>query len=206
MALYIARHGQTDWNRQRRYQSTSDVPLNDTGREQARKLGLLLKRRQIQFAHVWSSPLVRATETAEVILSLCSNDPAQVEIKLDPDLVEISLGKFEGKFADDLLTEFGAVFVNWRNSGFIDAAPAGESMREAVDRVQPAVSRARALARDSDVLLVAHQGANMAIKSALEGVLNTDRLNSHRQANDEIDVWDEKSGMIVERLTLAEFN
>jgi len=203
MALFIARHGQTDWNRQGRFQSTTDVPLNDTGREQAQLLGEQLRQRAIQFSRVWSSPRVRALETAEIIVSVAADNLTPADIQHDAALVELSLGHFEGRYADDLKLEYGDEFTEWQTSGFIDAAPGGESMQEAVSRVTPSVSRLRSLALQENVLLVAHQGANMAIKSALEGVLNVERLNHHRQANDEIDIWDEALGKIVERLTLS---
>jgi uncharacterized phosphatase len=63
--LYLVRHGETEWNRLRRIQGLTDIPLNDTGREQARRTGMLLTRRPI--ARVYASPLVRARETAELI-------------------------------------------------------------------------------------------------------------------------------------------
>ncbi len=63
--LYLVRHGETEWNRLRRIQGLTDIPLNDTGREQARRTGMLLTRRPI--ARVYASPLGRARETAEII-------------------------------------------------------------------------------------------------------------------------------------------
>src|SRR4051794_10846449 len=68
--LYLVRHGETDWNRQRRIQGLTDIPLNDTGREQARMTGLLLARRRFAGAHwdaVLTSPLSRAAETGAII-------------------------------------------------------------------------------------------------------------------------------------------
>lgn len=63
--LYLVRHGETDWNRARRIQGRTDIPLNATGREQARLTGMLLTRRPI--ARLVASPLSRARETAEII-------------------------------------------------------------------------------------------------------------------------------------------
>ena len=64
MKVYIARHGQTDWNIQHRAQGQSDVPLNETGRAQAKTLHDNIK--DIQFTAVYASPLNRAAETAQI--------------------------------------------------------------------------------------------------------------------------------------------
>lgn len=64
-SLYLVRHGETDWNAQRRIQGRTDIPLNETGRAQARTTGQLLARRS--WDGIYSSPLSRARETAEII-------------------------------------------------------------------------------------------------------------------------------------------
>lgn len=201
MALYIARHGQTDWNKQRRFQSSTDVPLNDTGRRQAQALAKLLMQRSVVFSNVWSSPLQRAMQTAHFLID--SHDPTPAVVA-EPDFVELGLGEFEGKFADDLDQQYGDVFRDWQRGAFVDAAPGGESMQQAIDRVSPALTSIRRLSTSHDVLIVAHQGANMAIKSALEGELSVQRLSQHRQSNDEIDIWDEKLGRVIERLSVEQ--
>src|SRR5271167_231879 len=65
--FYIVRHGQTDWNVEKRIQGCTDIPLNDRGREQAFELGKKLK--DVDFAFCFSSDLQRAAETARIILS-----------------------------------------------------------------------------------------------------------------------------------------
>ena len=85
MELYIIRHGKTDWNKECRFQGAKDIPLNEEGREAARKLGERLK--DIHFDAVFSSPLSRAYETACII--------ARSAEKCDL-LTEISFGEFEG--------------------------------------------------------------------------------------------------------------
>lgn len=66
MMLYIVRHGETDWNRLRRVQGHTDIPLNDYGRHLARETAEGMKDIQIDLAY--TSPLRRAEETAEIIL------------------------------------------------------------------------------------------------------------------------------------------
>lgn len=204
MALYIARHGQTDWNLQRRFQSTTDVPLNEHGRSQATALADLLNQRRITFSEIYSSPLQRAMSTAEILIAGATAARSTPTITAEPSFIELSLGEFEGRYADDLKNDFGDVFTVWQASGFIDAAPGGESMQQAVQRVTPVLTRIRRECIDADVLIVAHQGSNMAIKSALEGELSVERLVAHRQGNDEIDIWDERQSQLVERLKPAD--
>ena len=72
MTLYLARHGQTEWNHSARIQGREDIPLNDTGRIQAQRLGEGL--RELGIERIWSSPLSRAQETARTIASICHID------------------------------------------------------------------------------------------------------------------------------------
>jgi 2,3-bisphosphoglycerate-dependent phosphoglycerate mutase len=85
--LYLVRHGQTDWNVEKRFQGQTDIPLNDTGREEARKLSDQLKGEV--FDAIYSSDLKRATETASLI-TLCKP-------KTDARLRERHFGHWEGK-------------------------------------------------------------------------------------------------------------
>ena len=88
--LYLVRHGETEWNRQRRIQGLTDIPLNDTGREQARLTGTLLTRRPI--TRVVASPLGRARETAQII----SAELGLGEPQLHDAFVERNYGAAEG--------------------------------------------------------------------------------------------------------------
>ena len=103
--LYLVRHGQTDWNLQRRIQGSTDIPLNDTGREQAARAGRLLARRHWDV--LASSPLSRAYETAEIIgadIGLGSFGPPEIEIV--PELVERAYGDAEGLTDSELQRRF----------------------------------------------------------------------------------------------------
>lgn len=90
--IYIVRHGQTDWNKVGRMQGRTDIPLNETGREQAREVGEKLKG--IEFDKVFSSPLKRAYETAKII----TNKP----IEIDERLIERCCGELEGKTKNEI--------------------------------------------------------------------------------------------------------
>lgn len=90
MLLYLVRHGETDWNAARRIQGRTDIPLNDRGRQQARRAGDLLSRRQ--WDAVITSPLSRAAETGAIIAERLSL-PAPTS---DDRLVERDYGEAEG--------------------------------------------------------------------------------------------------------------
>lgn len=98
--LYLVRHGETDWNLARRIQGKTDVPLNDTGREQARRTGRLLSRRQ--WDRVVSSPLVRAAETADIIAA----ELGLGEVERILDIAERNYGEAEGLTTEELAERF----------------------------------------------------------------------------------------------------
>ena len=87
--IYIIRHGQTQLNKAHVLQGRSDYPLNDVGISQAQEAKARLDQEQIQFDHIFSSPLIRAIQTAE-ILAPCH------AIKIDDRLIEMDYGPYEG--------------------------------------------------------------------------------------------------------------
>lgn len=93
--FYLVRHGQTDWNAQKRLQGSADIPLNDTGRREAAHLSE--KLRELTFEACFSSDLQRASETAQILSATHS-----LNVGLDPRLRERSFGLFEGLFASEL--------------------------------------------------------------------------------------------------------
>jgi probable phosphoglycerate mutase len=121
--LYLVRHGETDWNLNRRIQGSTDIPLNDTGRAQAVRAGRLLARRS--WDGIFASPLSRAMETASIIageLGLAAPGPI-------PALVERNYGLAEGMTDREVSRSFpGATPV-----------PGRESRAEVADRVMPAL-------------------------------------------------------------------
>lgn len=99
--LALVRHGQTDWNRQRRIQGSSDIPLNDTGRAQARGAGALLARRR--WHGIYASPLSRAMETARIIAAETGLTDAPSPV---PGVAERAYGQAEGLTGEEILTRF----------------------------------------------------------------------------------------------------
>ncbi len=89
MEIFLVRHGETEWNRQRRLQGRTDIPLNDAGLAEARKAAKAL--RDVRFDRIFTSPLQRARKTAEII-----RGSREIPIKAEPLLIEVSFGIGEG--------------------------------------------------------------------------------------------------------------
>lgn len=121
--LYLVRHGETDWNRERRIQGSTDIPLNDTGRIQARRAGSLLARRD--WDGILSSPLSRAYETASII----AGQVGLAEPQTLDDIAERSYGEAEGLTDRQLSHRFPKG----------SEVPGRESRGEVASRVIPAL-------------------------------------------------------------------
>jgi broad specificity phosphatase PhoE len=96
--IYLARHGQTDWNVERRMMGQTDIPLNEFGRTQAQTLGKKISGLKID--HIFSSDLLRTKETAEIV-----NKFINVDISLDKRLREINYGNIIGKVITEVSDE-----------------------------------------------------------------------------------------------------
>jgi probable phosphoglycerate mutase len=129
--LYFVRHGETDWNRERRLQGQHDIPLNDLGRAQAQRCGEIMRelltrsgQSARQFDYV-SSPLSRARETMELMRDAIGLDPEAYHT--DARLMELSFGRWEGfTFAELQAREAQALKARERDKwGFV--LPGGES-------------------------------------------------------------------------------
>ncbi len=102
VTIYFIRHGETDWNAQSRYQGQADIPMNETGRAQARRNGEALRSLLPGIAHCSyvASPLLRARETMEIVRGAMGLEPSSYA--LDPRLKEIHYGDWQGILAKDL--------------------------------------------------------------------------------------------------------
>ncbi len=127
MTLYVIRHGQTDWNAERRLQGQRDIDLNDIGREQARVNGLtlaaLLGDEALNFDYV-ASPLARTRATMEIARAAMGLPPE--DYRTDDRLVEVSFGAWEGSTLKELKITQPERLVE-RNTGKWDFIPPGEN-------------------------------------------------------------------------------
>ena len=184
--LLLARHGRTDWNRTFRYQGTTDVPLDDGGREQARRLGLRLRREPL--VRIVTSPLVRAVETASLV---GSSFPEAPRTTYSPQLAELDFGLWEGLTVAEVMERHGERYRAWREDPLSVEPPGGESFLDAVDRVGKALSPL--LHGDEGTYLVVCHGGT--IRAALVSLLRLPpdlvwRIRQDNCALTAVDVWD----------------
>jgi broad specificity phosphatase PhoE len=155
VTLFLARHGETDWNAAGRWQGQTDVPLNARGREQAREVALRLRPEGIRA--IASSDLLRARATAEVVaaeLGLAVNH-------LDTALRERRFGCFEGLTREEVAARHPESWARYlADPG--PAPPGGESRDELIGRLLPAVASAAARL-PGPLLVVMHGGAMRAL-------------------------------------------
>ena len=159
--IFLARHGESDWNVEKRFQGHSDRPLTERGREQAHALADLLASEKIDA--VYTSPLSRALETAEIVAARAGLEPVAL-----PELREVDTGSWSGLSRVDVEARFPEGFARWRSggSGWED----GETYQQMAERV---IGARRTIAEDhadGRVLIISHGGPIRAIHAAAEGV------------------------------------
>ena len=149
--IILIRHWETEWNRLRRFQGRSDIPLNQKGNEQACALALALKNETIMAIH--SSPLVRAIETASHIGKFHPSTPLIKE----SGLIEMDLGDFEGMEAQHWALHHQDFRKTWEKDPANLSMPGGESLQEVQHRAVDTLNRISELyAPDCTLLICSH--------------------------------------------------
>jgi broad specificity phosphatase PhoE len=159
--IHLARHGETDWNRELRWQGHSDVALNARGREQARSLAAAVAG--MGFAAVYSSDLRRAAETAELVA-----ERLQLPVRMDPGLRELDIGSWEGFTLAELDSRVPHAVARWERDRE-QAWEGGESHEEMAARVLEAIRTIAARHNGEEVLVVSHGGPIRALKVLAAG-------------------------------------
>ena len=154
--IILVRHGETDWNREGRYQGKRDIPLNDRGREQAAQLATALSG--MAFDAAWSSQLSRAADTAKAVLA--GGGP---QLQLDPGLAEIDHGEWEGLLADEVAGRWPGLLKAWREAPETVDMPGGENLAAVQSRAVAAIERIVAAHSGGLVLVAAHDAVNRAL-------------------------------------------
>ena len=149
--LILIRHGETDWNRELRFQGHIDVPLNDMGHEQARRLGLRLAGETVQ--HLVSSDLMRAQQTAAP-----AAQQLQLPVVTTVTLREQHFGIVEGLRADEIQAQHPRAWEAWLEFREEHAMPEGESARDFHARIVGALGAIAAQHVGQRVLVVTHGG------------------------------------------------
>ncbi|MET0560240.1 MAG: histidine phosphatase family protein [Gaiellaceae bacterium] len=159
--IVLVRHGETDWNRENRFQGRADPPLNDTGREQARELAAVLCTES--FAAAYTSPLRRAAETAAILAGVLG-----VGAVPDGSLMEVDVGSWSGLTRTEVEARFPAGFARWLEYGH--GWDDGETYGELGARVVSGLVDIAARHPEDVVLAVTHGGPIRSALAAAEGV------------------------------------
>jgi 2,3-bisphosphoglycerate-dependent phosphoglycerate mutase len=174
--IYLARHGQTSWNAEKRLQGWTDTVLNETGEEQAKSLGRLI--RGIPIRRIYCSTLARSQRTAEIVSA------GKIPITRMPELREQSFGKFAGKYLDGrdpaIIEEYER-----RSADPKDSLDGGESLDQLYARVKTGLDKILQQQTKGAILIVGHGGTNTQILRALLN-LSAEQSQKIDQANDEL--------------------
>ena len=193
--IYLVRHGETDWNLARRIQGSTDIPLNDTGRQQAAATGRLLARRDWDL--IVTSPLARARETAQIIARE-TGMPAPVELDT---IVERQYGAAEGLDYEQIAERFPD-----------DAPVPGRESREAVvERALPAIVGLAEQNPGAAIIVVSHGGVIRSILTAVapdntairDGRIRNGSVHSFRHTDGTLDLIAFDDPIDVESLDCA---
>jgi broad specificity phosphatase PhoE len=159
--LYLARHGQSDWNAETRWQGHADRPLTELGRRQAGQLADRLA--DVPLAAVYSSDLERARATAEAVAG-----PRGLAVVPLADLREIDVGSWSGLTRAEAEERFPAAYLRWAEGG--QGWDDGETYEQMTDRVVRAVVGIGARHPGESVLVVAHGGPIRALHATALGI------------------------------------
>jgi len=160
-ALFLLRHGPTEWTAARRLQGRSNIPLSEAGRSMVE--AWQVPERAVHGEWI-SSPLSRSTETAEILRRYYR--PAG-DLLIEPRLAEMSFGEWEGQTLSELRSIHGRVMVEWEGRGLDFRAPGGESPRDVQNRLRAWLEELTA--ENRDVLAITHKGVIRALYALASG-------------------------------------
>ncbi len=186
--LLLVRHGETDWNREGRFQGQIDIPLNDNGLAQAEAARRFLADVPIQRA--WSSVMARPRRTAEVILE----SHPEIELAVSEGLVEIGHGLWEGRLEREIAADWPQLLADWKVAPHTVQMPEGETIHDVWERaLRSWEGIARSLEDGQTGLVVAHDAVNKTILCALLGLGPAD-IWAVKQGNGGVTVVDYPHG------------
>jgi len=165
--LYLLRHGETDWNQKSIFQGQTDIDLNQSGQNDARKAVEIFK--DLKLNQIYSSDLKRAQNTAIMI-----SEDKNMEIKVDKQLREISFGDWEGLKFKEIKDQFPKMIVDWQKDPLHYSPPAGENLIDFKKRIVNFFKKMIQKNKGDKILVVTHGGV---IKVYLTAILSIDPKN-----------------------------
>ncbi|MEG0873797.1 MAG: alpha-ribazole phosphatase [Clostridiales bacterium] len=161
--LYLIRHGETDFNKAKVYYGATDCPLNSNGRKDGEKLAKSFEKIPIDF--IYTSPLIRASETANIIFR-----GKDIPTQEDDRIKEMNFGIWEGKYYKDL--EGDPIYNEWMENWEDTAPPNGESYNQLAIRVE-AFYEDLLKTKSENVAVVCHNAVLMLLLPAILSLTRT---------------------------------
>lgn len=163
--IILARHGETEWNVEEVFRGRLDVELNETGIKQAELLAEYLSERKIDA--IYSSPLQRASKTAEIIAGY-----HKLDVEIAPGLIDFDYGKWQGLPHQEVKDKYKELYALWVSHPDRVKIPDGESLNDVRKRAMSVVGDVITKYKGT-VVLVAHRVVNKVLICALLGLDNS---------------------------------
>jgi phosphoserine phosphatase len=149
LRVFVVRHGETEWVRERRFAGSRDIPLTEVGRDQCAAVARALAGATV--AAVYASPLERARASAELIA-----EPHRLPVRIAPAFAEMGFGAWEGLTGDDIRARFPEGWEQWRSAPHLCAPLGGETVAKVAERVAAGIAELRQAHADQTIVLVSH--------------------------------------------------
>lgn len=157
--IYLIRHGQTDWNKDKIFRGRADVPLNEHGRREAEALARHLE--SVRVTACYSSPLSRAVETAEI-----ASRSHSLRVNLDAGIIDIDYGEWQGLAEAAVRKQFAETYRQWHEAPHRVKFPGGESLAAVRRRARGSLNRIRSDNPGGTVFVVAHRVVTKVVMCA----------------------------------------
>ncbi len=159
--IYLIRHGQTDWNREKIFRGLADRPLSEHGKREAQAVARFLAKERIQF--IYASPLKRAIETAE---PLARDKGRNVEVL--KGVIDLDFGEWSGMPMKEVRDRYPEIFENFMKRPEKAVFPAGETLDQAQQRAMAAIREVAERHPEETIAVVTHR---VICKVVLLGIL-----------------------------------
>lgn len=188
MLIFFVRHGLTDWNIQRRFQGTCDIPLNDAGLQQARTAAA--RCAQLRLERIYHSTLLRAAQTAQAIAEL-----ADVPLIPCPGFNEVCLGAFQTLNHEQAKAQYPEAYAQYFADRINAAPPGGESLSQVQHRALAALDSIEQDAAGCERIAVVSHGALLkTLLGAIAGI-PLEHFAKYDVSNGSISVVESKNGV-----------
>jgi phosphoserine phosphatase len=149
LRLFVVRHGETEWVRERRFAGSRDIPLTEAGRDQCAAVARALAGTTV--AAVYASPLDRARASAELIAK-----PHGLPVRIVPAFSEMTFGSWEGLTRDEARTRDPEAWAQWRSAPHLLKLAGGETIPEVAERVTAGIAALQEAHDGQTVVLISH--------------------------------------------------